>query len=74
LFEIYRRKVGWYEKILEYQPDGRVGEKKKLTPKEWAKLEFEGKVLQLKVHKKMQVDLVVCAGGAKDRIRDKYLG
>jgi hypothetical protein len=37
-------------------------------------LEIDGEVLSLKTHKPTQLDLLVCAGGSNDSIRDKYLG
>jgi hypothetical protein len=66
------KSVGKDEKILDYRP--RNAREQKLSPEEWTNLEIDGKVLSLKYHKPTQLDLLVCAGGSNDSIRDKYLG
>jgi hypothetical protein len=69
---IHKKVIKRNEKILDYQP--RDAPRQTLSPEEWTNLEIDGKVLSIKFHKPTQLDLLVCAGGSNDSIRDKYLG
>lgn len=74
LSKIKRHKQTDVHRQVILNRESKYADAKKISLREQSELEMAGRASELRMYPKIDVDMVICAGGRNDLIRNKFLG